>query len=212
MAFPYVKTNWVATVTPLSEANMDHLETQFDDVIALLTTRGDIPYRGAATWERLAKGGEGDFLKQGTNDPYWDTVLTVVRKTADQTVNNSEVLINDTHLLFAVLANEIWEFVLSLRITSPTAVPDIDWLFAIPVAASLLKWQAPDITPQVEGDGTVEATIPVAAGALEYWECHYVYIGGVNAGNVQMQWAQKAATGEDTKVLENSFIIAHKLG
>lgn len=30
----YTKTNWVAGVTPLSEANMDHLETQYDEVIA----------------------------------------------------------------------------------------------------------------------------------------------------------------------------------
>ncbi|MCK5236282.1 MAG: hypothetical protein KAR06_04775 [Deltaproteobacteria bacterium] len=27
----YVKTNWVAGVTPLSEANLDHLETQYDE-------------------------------------------------------------------------------------------------------------------------------------------------------------------------------------
>ncbi len=77
MAFPYVKTNWVANVTPLSEANMDHLETQFDDVIALLTIRGDLIYRGAATWERLAKGTEGYYLRQGANDPAWTSVITV---------------------------------------------------------------------------------------------------------------------------------------
>lgn len=27
----YIKTNWVAGVTPLSEANLDHLETQYDE-------------------------------------------------------------------------------------------------------------------------------------------------------------------------------------
>ncbi len=29
----YVKTNWVAGVTPLSEANMDHLETQYEEAV-----------------------------------------------------------------------------------------------------------------------------------------------------------------------------------
>lgn len=29
----YTKVNWVAGVTPLSEANMDHLETQYDEVM-----------------------------------------------------------------------------------------------------------------------------------------------------------------------------------
>lgn len=31
----YVKTNWAAGVTPLSEANMDHLETQYDEICNL---------------------------------------------------------------------------------------------------------------------------------------------------------------------------------
>ncbi len=31
----YTKVNWAAGVTPLSEANMDHLETQYDELIAL---------------------------------------------------------------------------------------------------------------------------------------------------------------------------------
>jgi len=40
---------------------------------SVLTTRGDIPFRGAAAWERLAKGTSGQFLKQGANDPVWAT-------------------------------------------------------------------------------------------------------------------------------------------
>ena len=38
---------------------------------ALLTTRGDIPFRGAAVAERLAKGTEKQALVQGANDPAW---------------------------------------------------------------------------------------------------------------------------------------------
>ena len=34
----YVKTNWAAGVTPLSEANLDHLEEQYDEAAADLTT------------------------------------------------------------------------------------------------------------------------------------------------------------------------------
>jgi len=44
------------------------------------------------------------------------------------------------------------------------------------------------------------------------WELIYlVYIGGGAAGNIQLQWAQGFADVSDTKVLANSFIIAHKL-
>ena len=65
---------WVNGSAPaLSAANLDHLETQYDEVLAILTARGDLPYRGATTWERLAKGTAGQFLQQGTNDPLWAT-------------------------------------------------------------------------------------------------------------------------------------------
>ena len=70
MAFPYVDHTWAAGHL-LSIARMNNLESQFQSVLDLLTTRGDISYRGAATWERLAKGNPGQFLEQGANDPFW---------------------------------------------------------------------------------------------------------------------------------------------
>ena len=80
MAFPYVQITWTPNVTPLSADNMNHLEEQFDDMIALLTLRGDIIFRGAATWERLAKGTAGYFLGQGANDPVWVAVAQATRE------------------------------------------------------------------------------------------------------------------------------------
>ena len=38
------------------------------------TTRGDTIYRGASADQRLPKGTSGHYLRQGTNDPYWDAV------------------------------------------------------------------------------------------------------------------------------------------
>ena len=38
------------------------------------TTRGDTIYRGASADQRLPKGTSGHYLRQGTNDPYWDSV------------------------------------------------------------------------------------------------------------------------------------------
>ncbi len=35
---PYTKTNWVAGVTPLSEANLDNLETQYESAMADILT------------------------------------------------------------------------------------------------------------------------------------------------------------------------------
>jgi len=75
MVFPYAPYDWNPGDV-ITEARMDNLETQFASILALLTTRGDLPYRGAATWERLAKGTENYYLKQGANDPYWATAPT----------------------------------------------------------------------------------------------------------------------------------------
>lgn len=41
-------------------------------------TRGDILYRGAATWARLAKGTAGQILTQGANDPAWGNAPSIV--------------------------------------------------------------------------------------------------------------------------------------
>ena len=49
--------------------NDDH--TQYA-LRTILTTRGDIIFRDAAVWARLAKGNLGQTLRQGANDPYWD--------------------------------------------------------------------------------------------------------------------------------------------
>ncbi len=42
---------------------------------SLLTTRGDLPYRGASTWQRLAKGTAGQVLTMGADDPTWSADL-----------------------------------------------------------------------------------------------------------------------------------------
>ena len=76
MAFPYVDHTW-SVGNVLTIARMNNLESQFQSLLDLLTTRGDITYRGAATWERLAKGTEGQYLRQGANDPEWGSPLTV---------------------------------------------------------------------------------------------------------------------------------------
>ena len=86
MAFPYVPNyggNWqtgAGGATPITEAALDNLETQFQSVIDLLTNRGDTIYRGAATWERLAKGVAGQFLEQGANDPFWADIVEATRE------------------------------------------------------------------------------------------------------------------------------------
>lgn len=179
MAFPatYAPTAWVAGGTPLSQGNMNKLETQFGQV-------------------------EANFQ--------------FVPKTADETVNNSTVLQNDDDLLFAVGANEVWLISFHILYFSAGGGTDIKFRLAAPVGATINRGLAYgyDVgwSPVVQGTNLGAADL-VAGTAnqndpLEFW---VIVANGATAGNIQLQWAQNAAVAEDTKVLENSFIIAHRL-
>ena len=175
---PYVKNyapggwqNDIPGATPIAAANLNNLETQYDEAYA------DIPRR--------------------------------VRKTADQTINNSEVLVNVTDLVLPVGANEIWEFFLLIRNISVSDTPDMDIAFTIPVAGSLVC--AFGVSNIAETDGTAE--VDISATTVNWIKrFNYIYIGGANAGNVQLQWAQATARANDTVMKAGSFIIGYKLG
>jgi hypothetical protein len=205
-----------------------------DDVItkALLTEQGDIIYASAAsTPAALAHGTATQYLKSGGNaaNPSWDTPAgggpTIVRKTADETVNNSAVLQNDDHLFMPVAANEIWEIFLNLYISYGKA-PDFKYTLVVPAGATCPFYDHQDIAQ--DGVSVIEAIKPTAAATakvilntsaaggdaieVRFVEVRGVYVGGGNAGNIQLQWAQNTATVQDTKVLANSYIKAFKLG
>jgi len=144
----------------------------------------------------------------------------VVRKTADETVNNSNAIQDDDELVLPVGANEIWYIFMLLRITTVAAAA-FDYLFTIPAGGSLKGADSSKIGAAVTAaeeyivpfDATgPEQRLASAADKTDVWELIYlVYIGGGAAGNIQLQWAQGFADVSDTKVLANSFIIAHKL-
>lgn len=140
--------------------------------------------------------------------------IKIVLKAADETVNNSNVLQNDNELLFAVGANEIWEFFLYFRMTTPTdgATPAIKFAFSVPAAATIARlsnYGSPDMTDTP--DGTVTQANQYAVANKYAYFTRYLYFGGVNAGNIQFQWAQRFAAAEDTKVLAGSYMKAIKL-
>ena len=62
-----------ATVTTILNAAIDDIAMVITQVpLNILTTRGDLPYRNANTWARLAKSAtSGHSLMQGADEPYW---------------------------------------------------------------------------------------------------------------------------------------------
>ncbi len=151
----------------------------------------------------------------GINNPVAaEIVQRTVRKTADEIVNNSNVLQNDNELLFPVGVNECWEFVLQL-IWDTSAVADIKYAFVVP-AGGIIRGMYAWVVGGSGGEPVDLALTPFTqngsgVGTAYVSRCYGWYIGGANAGNVQLQWAQNTAEASNTKVLTNSLIVAHKL-
>jgi hypothetical protein len=136
----------------------------------------------------------------------------LVRKTADETVNNSNVLQNDDELLFAVAANEIWEFTIYV-IYDSGATPDFKHNLTGPVASAIYEHDT-GLTVAAAAAITVGAAAWIGYGAGSPalgLIIRGIIVNGANAGNLQLQWAQNTADASDTKVKANSCIIAFKL-
>lgn len=134
----------------------------------------------------------------------------VVRKSVDETVNNSEAFQNDDDLLFAIAANEIWRFEIWVFYNSATT-PDIKFTITFPSGGTARFGNTNDATNRVETvSGTTLGQVS-GDGEDEMLILAGVVVNGATAGNVQLQWAQNAATVSDTKVLTNSYLVAEKI-
>lgn len=137
-----------------------------------------------------------------------DPRIKIIRKTADQTVNDSITLVNDTHLSFNIAANEkIW-FQINLY-ADVKAASDFKAGLTVPAGAEG-RWSTEG---NASGDWTLANTISWSGTADR--TAVYVYQGiivnGATAGTVQLQWAQATAVAEDTTVKAGSNIIAIKV-
>ena len=160
-------------------------------------------------------------MNSGATAPEWDTddtgtTITTVRKTADETVNNSATLQNDDVLLLALAANETWYFMLTFGHVGNGAA-DIRVGFTIPAgatmrygcsAARMTDLDTVNFCVSIPGSGTTQA---YAGGTDQrHVTLSGVVVNGGTAGDLQFQWAQDTATVVDTKVLTNSYLEAHK--
>lgn len=150
---------------------------------------------------------------------------TIVRKTADKTLNNVAVLENDNHLLMAVGANEVWQIDIFLLIRAHSTTPDLKFGFSYPVDC-LIDWggiasgvgAGQNYTWGVCGATTSQyrktqtGTLSVGTdNDFSMFKFSLIVTNGANAGNVNLQWCQNTAHESNTIVEDNSCLIAHKL-
>jgi hypothetical protein len=148
-------------------------------------------------------------------------VPKVVRKTADEIVNNSSVLQDDNHLLLALAVNEVWEFEADLYWDSGTT-PDIKFAFTIPTGATL-RFHHSSGTDAGGSSNTEDTTFSGSdtacgshagqgVGTVRHVRLHgFVATDGSNSGNLQLRWAQNTQNASDTTVFANSTLKGWKL-
>lgn len=145
----------------------------------------------------------------------------MIMKTADQIVNNSTTLVNDTHLVLPVGTSQVWKFEMSLLVSSTTAA---DWKcgWTVP-AGTTMKWGEyefggatrwlRDAANSAVGDSLLtESTglsINTSATPFTFAMRGFIFTSSTS-GNVTFQWAQGAATAVDTKVLLGSCMEARR--
>ena len=140
---------------------------------------------------------------------------TVIYKTADQTVNNSDVLQDDTALILALtpgvyyFAFDIWfstdstaDFKYTQAYTSTQVARYFINEFIVPTGVSMTR------TEVLTTFGA--QTVNGSAGTHGYVRTHGVLeVSG--SGNLKLQWAQGTQNASDTKVLKGSRLSVYKV-
>jgi len=143
--------------------------------------------------------------------------IVVVRKTADETVNNSATLQNDDHLLFAIAASEEWVFNAYLFLSS-NGTADFQVACTVPSGASM-KFGTEQVVSNQAGTELPGSYTDISGDSPDSFEgvSHGVLhvfgwiLNSTTPGNVQIQWAQMTATAVDTIVRQGSFLRAYRM-
>lgn len=221
-----------AFIKKLSQLTIDAIKDwagQRIDNVGAPNTDDDVPRARAADIlsgrfiaARLLDGPLGQVITgQGAGiDPAYAAVPTevqIVRKTADEIVNNSAALQNDDHLVLAAEANSVWLVDFIILVLTPSATPDVKLAITVPAGASVfysITRHNPfggAVSDQVGNVSGEAIQVSLIAGETNFIRIPTIAVVGATAGNIQLQWAQFGATAEDTTVKANSCLIAHKL-
>ena len=132
----------------------------------------------------------------------------IMRKPADETLNNDNAIQDDDDLVFAVGVNEEWQFEFVVFYTS-TANAGFKMNLSIPAGAS--GWKMLDGTGVAAGgqDITTERDQGLDIGSVH--TLRGTVEVGATAGNIQFRWSQSVSHADNTTVLEHSYVKAWRI-
>ncbi len=152
-------------------------------------------------------GPSGPDGASGPSGPEGSSPVVIVRKTSDETVNNSDTLQADDELIMAVASNQVYKFSMFVLINTGTT-PNIKFGWTYPSGTTIRWGNSSYLTMD-----RIETSIHMIIGGTgnRFSEFMGVIIVSATAGNVTLTWAQNTADVSDTKVLANSNILYTKI-
>lgn len=140
------------------------------------------------------------------------------RKTSDQPVTSSTVLVDCTSLVLPVLANEVWQFDFNI-VYDAGSTGDIKFAFTFPASGRIdanAAWLSAGVTATVLAwTGTTTPTAAASAFGTtpdrSFLPIRGIFTNSTNAGNLQLQFAQNTSDGTASTVRANSTVWGVKL-
>jgi hypothetical protein len=146
-----------------------------------------------------------------------------VYKTADQSVTSSAVLVNDTHLTYAIPAVGKYVIDVFLYATSAAnAAGDLGVGFTFPTGTFYLGGEGPDIglASSTVQTGQWGSNVAYASGAIfnvyglstsvNYIHLHGLFVATAT-GTLQFQWAQQASNASASTVKAGSHMLVQQV-
>jgi hypothetical protein len=213
----------VTAGTGISGGGTSGAVTITNSMATAITTAGDlIKGTGSGTFDRLGIGSTGQVLTVTSGAPAWETLpagatVKTVRKSADQSVTSSTTLVNDTHLKFAVAANETYIFQLWLFVYAADGTPDIKVTCTGPSGSTVL-WSSSQVIFNAAAATTLTSVNTSGVSADLFVDANNRAIqlygtiaNGATAGDLQFQWAQNTSSANSTTVKAGSSIFGIKV-
>src|SRR3990167_3404815 len=187
------------------------------------TTKGGVPSTHAALTTGVHGVGTGTVLGLGSSTVAGSTPVggyIIARRAADSSAKTNDTLANDTTLLWAVAANEVWFFDIWATWSGAKTTHDLKVGWSVPASAAMswgpvsgtFQW-----TPQAAASSPVAilgaagtAALGGISGTLGPVISGIVVVSST-AGNMNLQWAQNTTDAGELKMLANSFLRATRL-
>lgn len=145
-------------------------------------------------------------------DQSWESQIHI-KKSADETVNNTIVLQNDDQLTFAIWANETWIWEILVDYTSPVA-QDIRFALTAPAGATCV-YSAMDFDEGTAGVANTPCATAIVmttdSATDESALISFSVVNGGTAGSITLQWAQGVAAAVNTTVHNGSYLHAYRV-